>query len=181
LSPTGRAALMETCHDWLIRSYYEETGEIVYRHITPHLLVEQFIDDDSGPAPNDYKLFVFGGRVEFIDVDTERLTDHRRRLYTPAWQKLDVRLEYSGVKGDVPRPPHLDAMIAAAEILGRDWDFIRVDFYDTPARPYFGELTLTPGGGRYRFHPKEYDRYLGTLWKRRRAEASSASGRHSIR
>jgi hypothetical protein len=28
---------------------------------------------------------------------------------------------------------------------------------------------MTPGGGRFRFHPKEFDRYLGTLWKRRRS------------
>jgi hypothetical protein len=56
-------------------------------------------------------------------------------------------------------------MIAAAETLGRDWDFIRADFYDTATRVYFGELTMTPEGGRGRFHPKEFDRYLGTRWR----------------
>jgi hypothetical protein len=167
-STLDRAALMATCADWLNRSYYDETGEVVYKHVRPRILVEQFIDDGSGESPSDYKFFVFGGRVEFIYVVTDRLTNHKRRLYTPAWEKLDVRLECEDVDGDVPRPPHLAAMIAAAETLGRDWDFIRVDMYDTPDQPYFGELTMTPGGGRFRFDPKEYDRYLGTLWKRRR-------------
>ena len=166
-SALDRAALIATCWDWLNRSYYEETGEIVYKHIEPRILVEQFIDDGSGAPACDYKLFVFGGRVEFIYVVTDRFTHHRRRLYTPAWEKLDVRYECDDVEGDAPRPPHLPDMIAAAETLGRDWDFIRTDFYDTPAQLYFGELTMTPGGGRYRFHPREYDRYLGTLWKRR--------------
>jgi hypothetical protein len=166
-SALDRAALIETCSSWLKRSYYEETGEIVYKHIRPRILVEQFIDDGSGNPPNDYKLFVFAGRVEFIYVVTDRLTNYKRRLYTPAWKKLDVRLECDDVEGDVPRPPHLEDMIAAAETLGRDWDFIRTDFYDTPAQIYAGELTMTPGGGRYRFDPKEFDRYLGTRWKLR--------------
>jgi hypothetical protein len=56
-------------------------------------------------------------------------------------------------------------MIAATETLGRDVDFVRADFYDTPARLYFGELTLTPEGGRGRFHPNDFDRYLGERWK----------------
>jgi len=166
-SALDRVALIKTCSGWLNRSYYQETGEIVYKHIQPRILVEQFIDDGSGAPASDYKLFVFRGRVEFIYVVTDRLTDHKRRLYTPAWEKLAVRIESEEVEGGVPPPPHLAEMIAAAETLGRDWDFIRVDLYDTPDQPYFGELTMTPGGGRYRFHPKEYDRYLGTLWRRR--------------
>jgi hypothetical protein len=165
-SALDRTALIETCFDWLKRSYYKETGEIVYKHIQPRILVEQFIDDGSGISANDYKFFVFRGRVELIYVVTNRIANHQRRLYSPAWEKLDVQLESERVEGDASRPPHLAEMISAAEILGRDWDFIRVDLYDTPEQFYFGELTLTPGGGRFRFHPKEYDRYLGTVWRR---------------
>jgi len=167
-STLDRAALIETCSGWLNRSYYRETGEIVYKHIQPRILVEQFIDDGKGRPASDYKLFVFGGRVEFIYVVTDRFTHHKRRLYTPTWERLDVRLESDDhAEGDVPPPPHLADMIAAAETLGGDWGFIRTDFYDTPAQLYVGELTMTPGGGRYRFHPKEFDRYLGTRWKLR--------------
>ena len=41
------------------RSYYKETLEWAYKHIEPRIIVEEFIDDGSGTAPNDYKLFVF--------------------------------------------------------------------------------------------------------------------------
>src|SRR6185312_1147380 len=140
-SALDRAALIETCFDWLKRSYYKETGEIVYKHIHPRILVEQFIDDGSGISANDYKFFVFRGRVELIYVVTNRIANHQRRLYSPAWEKLDVQLESERVEGDASRPPHLAAMISAADRLGRDWDFIRVDLYDTPEQFYFGELT----------------------------------------
>ncbi len=164
-SALDRAALIETCRDWLNRSYFEETSEVVYKHVPPRILVEQFLEDDSGNPPSDYKFFVFGGRVEFVYVVTDRFSDHKRRLYTPAWERLDVCIESESAEGDVPMPCHLAELISAAETLGREWDFIRVDLYDTPSQIYFGELTMTPGGGRYRFHPKDYDRYLGTRWK----------------
>jgi TupA-like ATPgrasp len=165
-SALDRAALIETCSAWLKRSYYKETLEWAYKHIEPRIIVEEFIDDGSGTAPNDYKLFVFDGTVKLIQVDTGRFIDHRRRLYTPAWEKLDVLLgEYEDVIGDVPRPVHLAEMIAAAQKLGDGWDFIRAEFYDTGARLCFGELTTYPGAGGVRFRPQEFDRYLGQCWK----------------
>jgi hypothetical protein len=56
-------------------------------------------------------------------------------------------------------------MIVAAEMLGTGLDFIRADFYDTPERLYFGELTTTPGSGKEHFQPKDFDRYLGGKWR----------------
>jgi hypothetical protein len=100
-----RAALIALCEDWLKHSYYEEQCEQVYKHVEPRVIVEEFIDDGSGAALNDYKLFVFDGTVEMIQVDVGRFTDHRRRLYSPAWEKLDVCYAYDDVSGDVPRPP----------------------------------------------------------------------------
>jgi hypothetical protein len=140
-------ALIRTCKDWMSRSYYNEWRVWYYKNIEPRIMVEQFIDDGSGEAPIDYKLFVFDGVVEIIQVDVARFTGHRRRFYTPAWEPLDVLLARPGVIGDVPRPPHLAGMIAAAEKLSEGIDFVRADFYDTPAQPYFGELTPGPGGG----------------------------------
>jgi hypothetical protein len=164
-----RAALIETCTGWLNQSYYEKTRVWFYKHIEPRIIVEEFIDDGTGAAPNDYKLFVFSGIVEMIQVDVGRFTDHRGRLYSPAWRKLDVRYEYNDgyndVTTDVPPPPHLTEMIASAEALGRDLDFIRADFYDTAEGFYLGELTSTPGRALARFIPKEYDHYLGRRWK----------------
>jgi TupA-like ATPgrasp len=172
-STLDRAALLETCSGWLKRSFYQETREIVYKHIKPRIIVEEFIDDGSGTAPKDYKLFVFGGIVELIQVDTGRLTAHRRGLYTPAWEKINVRYEYDEIIGEVPRPAHLAEMVSAAETLGHEWDFVRVDFYDTGDHLYFGELTLTPEGGMGRFYPTEFDYYLGRRWNLRNTSLQS--------
>jgi hypothetical protein len=164
-STLDRAALIDKCKVWLKRSYAEEKQEWVYQDIEPQIIVEEFIDDGSGTAPNDYKLFVFDGTVRMIQVDTGRFTDHRRRLFTPTWEKLDALLLFDDVIGDVPCPRHLTDIITAAQKLGKGLDFVRADFYDTPKRIYFGEFTFYPDAGLGRFRPQDFDRRLGGYWK----------------
>ena len=93
-------ALVATCAEWLKRSYYKETREIVYKHIKPRIIIEEFIDDGNGSTPNDYKLFVFDGVVKVIQTDVDRFTHHFQRFYTPEWQKIDVRNAWYDVSGE---------------------------------------------------------------------------------
>lgn len=153
---------------WLRRTYGRSMGEWVYRDIPPRLLIEPFMAE-LGQTPTDYKVFVFGGRAAAVQVDVDRVKDHRRRFYTLGWEPMPVALGYPLPTRDVSRPPSLDAIVAAAETLGRDFDFIRADFYDV-GRPLFGEVTFYPGSGSDRFDPIEWDARFGDLW----AEAESA-------
>jgi TupA-like ATPgrasp len=164
-SKTDRAEIIKTCNEWLGQNYYKLSGEWVYRDIEPRIIVEEFINDGSNETPNDYKIFIFGGKAEMIQVDVDRYIHHRRRLHTLDWQKIDVRYEYDDVLADIPRPVHLQQMIAAAESLAKEFDFMRVDFYDTGKRIYFGELTTMPDNGRGLFTPRAFDLYLGSKWK----------------
>ena len=160
-----RARLVRTCRSWLDQSYYERTREWIYKDIKPRILIEEFIDDGSGGSPNDYKLFVFGGRVEFILVTMGRFEVRAHMLLDRDWQPVDVTLAYSRVRRAVAPPPHLAQMIRAAEQLAHGMDFVRADFYDTPEKLFFGELTATPGCGLDRFEPASFDAHLGSLWK----------------
>ncbi|HEX2659874.1 MAG TPA: ATP-grasp fold amidoligase family protein, partial [Polyangia bacterium] len=56
-----RAALIDTCRQWLATSYYDRTGEWIYKNVPPRILIEELIEDGSGIAPTDYKLFTFDG------------------------------------------------------------------------------------------------------------------------
>ena len=173
-----RAELIATCKDWLSRNYYKEAFERVYKDIHPRIMIEQYIDDGRNIVPADYKFFAFHGKVHVIEVIIDRMSDGStaEARYTPDWQRLPVMGFLSGyfnrnrekdsqlISHDIPPPPHLTAMIEATETLGREWDFIRVDFYDTIDRFYIGEITLTPAAGRERFEPVEYDYRLGKLW-----------------
>ena len=58
-------------------------------------------------------------------------------------------------------------MVAAAELLARDMDFVRGDCYATKDRIYFGEFTSTPGNGVVRYVLQEFDMQPGQLWNMR--------------
>lgn len=147
---------------WLRQRYGGLLDEWLYGSIEPQLLVEPFVGG-GGAVPIDYKFFVFRGRVEMIQVDTDREHAHKRTLFDRSWRLLPVRLRYPRSTARLEPPPNLGRMIEAAETLGRNWDFVRVDLYH-PGRPLFGELTFYPNSGLDRFSPKALDEQLGALW-----------------
>ena len=146
---------------WTRQTYGGWLDEWLYSLNRPGLLVEPFIGHGNTP-PTDYKLYAFNGVVAVVQVHSGRLTNHRWVQYDRAWTKLS-----NG--DDCPPPASLVAMIETAEALGRGHDFLRVDFYDTPNGPLFGEFCLYPGSGLDPFNPPTLDVRLGALWSAARA------------
>ncbi|MDE2228387.1 MAG: glycosyl transferase [Alphaproteobacteria bacterium] len=159
------AEIVRKCNFWMNQNYYNWTREWAYRDVKPRIIVEEFIGDETGAVPIDYKLFVFAGKVAFIQVDIGRFKDLRRNIYDTTWNRIDVVLDYPNSPDEIPRPPHLETMIGYAQVLAEGIDFVSVDLYDTNEKVYFGEFTLAPGHGFVRFCPKKFDDYLGSLWR----------------
>ncbi len=156
-------------HRWLGRRYGQILEEWLYQKIEPQLLVEPFVGDGD-MLPTDYKLFVFGGRAEFIQVDTNREHAHRRAIFDRAWRRLPVELLVPTDRREIPPPASLPLMIEGAEALGQGFDFARVDLYEVDGRPRFGEMTFYPGSGLSPFRPTEYDRFFGAYWLQARSD-----------
>jgi hypothetical protein len=165
-------AIRRRARRWLRRRYGGILDEWLYSGIEPQLLVEPFVGR-SGALPVDYKFFVFGGRAEYIQVDTDREHDHKRVIFDRRWRALPCELQFPMEKRDIPPPTTLERMIEAAETLGRGFDFVRVDLYEVDGRPMFGELSFYPGSGLDRFHPPRFDALFGAHWLRARALSPS--------
>ncbi len=148
---------------WLTWDLSSDHGEWQYSRIDPRIIVEPQIGSADEP-PDDYKFFVFGGRVEMIQVDVARFADHRRAMYDPNWVRQEFGIGYQLPEHAIDRPQHLEEMIAAAQRLAAGFAFVRVDFYELEDGPRFGEMTFTPGAGYQRFIPPQMDRVLGDLW-----------------
>jgi hypothetical protein len=166
----NRPELVETCRGWLRQNYYYYFHERHYKSIVPCIMVEEYIDDGTGLPATQYRLHVFGGRVELISVVPGGSSDiHRYR------RPADVTGRWTDVRGsdnnaqDLDPPPHIATMIEYAEALSTGLDYIRVDLYDTPDKVYFGELTPTTGAGMTPFGSREIDLCLGKLWPRRKS------------
>jgi hypothetical protein len=162
--PDDLIGAKEQCDIWLAGRTAWRLAEEWYNHIEPKIFIEPFIGDD-GQAPVDYKLFCFENDIPCIQIDTARFTDHRRCFYDEHWKKLDFGHYYPLETEELPRPPNLDQILAAARTLAQGFEFVRIDFYDKPSGPLFGEMTFSPTSGFGAFRPPSTDAWLGTFWK----------------
>jgi hypothetical protein len=156
---------------WMRRIYGIWLDEWLYAQIPRGLLVEPYLGDGA-TLPVDYKLFVFGGRVRFIQVHLDRAADHRWIVFDLAWRRVSPLTNDS----DPPRPASLGRMIEAAETLGADFTFVRGDFYEIGGRPLFGELTFYPGSGLEQIKPIALDAAMGKCWSEALSRAPQCAG-----
>jgi hypothetical protein len=157
------AELRRLTRGWLDEKGWSGLGEWAYSQARRCYVLEKRLGQPGQDLP-DYKFFVFAGKVEMVQVDTDRHTNHRRRLYTRDWSPLDVVLNYP-LAPIQPQPRTFGAMLTAAEKLGDGFDdFIRVDLYEDGDTVWFGELSPYPGGGKERFSSRDLNLHLGELW-----------------
>lgn len=147
---------------WLDYDHHVVHREWAYGQVRREILIEPFVGETK--APDDYKFWVFDGAVRFIQVDHGRFHHHTRQFYTPAWKRLDLTMNYPAERADTHAPPHLPLMLDAAQTLANGFRFVRVDLYDMPKGPLFGEMTFAPEAGLCRFEPRDFDLKLGESW-----------------
>lgn len=154
--------IISKCNNWINNKFGDRRREYWYDEIPPRLIVENYIESDDGGVPLDYKFFVFDGQVEYVQVDFNRFTDHKRRYFDRNWNPKELTQDAS-LGPVIEEPEQLDKMIEIAEILGKEFDFIRVDLYQpTPNNIVFGEITVADGSGGNKFIPKRYDFIFGS-------------------
>ena len=115
-------------------------------------------------VPDDYKFHCFGEEV-FVQVDTDRFTNHTRTIFDAKWQKMPFEILYKNPSYTPKKPKNFEIMPNVARALGSAFGGVRVDLYNIDGATKAGEITFTHGGGTERFSPKEWDRKLGDLWE----------------
>lgn len=129
-------------------------------------IVEEYLENEVNPEAgiSDYKFFCFNGKPHCIAYDIDRYIGHKRNFYDIEWNNLHVSTDCDTFDDNlVPRPDGLEDMCMVAEILSKDFPFVRVDLYYIKGKVYFGELTFYPWSGYVKFSPEEFDYQLGAL------------------
>lgn len=134
---------------WMRTDFSRLAGELHYGKMTPRIICEEFLQDDTGDElPTDYKVFCFGGRAYCTMVATARDPNGIAKLafYDLEWkQKLPYCIPEFATEQEVPKPSAYEEMIASAQELSRPFPFVRVDYYSISGRAKLGEMTFTPG------------------------------------
>lgn len=160
-----RAALIATCERWLRSNYGRHRDEWAYEHIEPQIIVEELLDDGTGRPPCDIKVLVFNRSVRVVQIDEDRFGDHRRLFFDGQWNILPIHDFVPAISGRREKPSRLPDIIRCAEALGRDTDFVRIDFYQVGRRICLGEMTHTPGSGLSPIYPSIWDDRWGSWWE----------------
>ena len=160
-----RVVLQAIADDWCGRLYGRGPNEEwAYSRIRPRIIVEERLAGADGGIPDDCKLFVFHGRVQYVQVDAGRFGVRTQDFFDREWRHLPLSGGPPWAEPAHQRPERLEEMIAIAERLGAGTDFVRVDLYVLPDRIVFGELTSYPAGGHSPFFPDSYDDEFGSHW-----------------
>lgn len=148
--------------EWICIDYYSITKEIQYKGIERRIICEEYLEDDSGSL-RDYKIFCFKGEPKYIQVDSDRFTEHKRDFYNTRWDKLKLKSKYKNSNYLIKKPNNLDEMLSVAKKLAKDFEFIRIDLYCCNNKVYFGELTFTPDNGCAPYEPYEKDLEIANM------------------
>ena len=147
---------------WLASDYYWHGRESQYYGISPRILIEEYLTNEGGSPPFDYKVYCFNGKPEQIMVRNH--THDICPFFDTTWNFLDFSDEIGAVRPWVPRPANLDEMLALAAKLSVGFGYVRLDFYNVKGRVYFGEFTFTPAAGIITYDPECWDLKLGEKW-----------------
>ncbi len=147
-------------------NFFWYSREWVYKNIKPRIIVEEFMPDENGNCPVDYKFYCFNGKVEVFIVVNNRFTNRSTNYYNKKSEYLEFGKIHSmpdpSIKLEVPK--NFNEMLSIAETLSENIPFLRVDLYSINNRIYFGELTFYPSGGIEPF-TNDGDMLLGNLLK----------------
>lgn len=135
-----------------------------YMQTKPVIIAEQLLEDEShlNNAVNDYKIFCYDGKPEYVICISDRYSDRCNHLvYDTQWKKIRVVSEGARIEEDAPKPENLQEMLDVAAKLSEDFPFARIDLYSLENKIYFGEITFYPWSGYMEFDPDEFDFILG--------------------
>lgn len=148
---------------WLKRKYYLSNGEWVYKGVKPRIICEEYLEDEIGQPPMDYKVFCFDGEPKLIQVDIDRFVGHTQQFFTPNWENLEIEIENPTESTTlVEKPDNLEKILELSEKLTKQFPHARADFYNIEGKIIFGEITFFHQSGFGRFNPPEYEIELGS-------------------
>lgn len=152
---------------------YWGTIEKQYKDIKPKIFLEEYLTLDEKPLIKEYEIYCFRGKPEFINYMVSytgspppvndcsvKQSLAKLRVFYPNWEPADFEIKFSHC---IPAPdsPNRNLALKYAEILSKDFDFVRIDLFEVGDKLYFGEFTFTPQAGLIDIKPAAYDLFYG--------------------
>ncbi len=163
-NPARPKEIVSKCRKWLRKTYGRRRMEWAYSEIKPLIQIEMLLKDSKGKIPTDWKFEIFNGRVGIVYLLHDRFGTPSEAIYDRDFNRLWV-CTFQKDALDTERPEAFEEIVDIVEELASDIDFLRVDLYNVDGRIFFGEFTLYPASGLYRYEPVSFDLDKGEKWR----------------
>jgi len=141
---------------WLEQDLSWYGREWVYRNQPHGILVEKYLEDDSGEL-RDFKIICANGNPLFMQIDENRATNHKRIYVDENGKAIDMDDSQESQHPNIHFGDNQREMFRLAKELSSPFPYVRVDFYECNGKIYFGELTFFGASGFFKFEPDKWD------------------------
>ena len=130
----------------------------------PKIICEEYLEGLADYI-YDYNIYCFHGEPMYIwCIKGSHKPECQASFYNKKWEMQEFSYGYPKDPVLAPKPAGLEEMLELSRILCRDFEHIRVDWYNLPdGRVLFGEMTFSTWSGLMHFIPEEYDEIFGKL------------------
>lgn len=153
----------KTLDSWMKKKFGIEKAETQYLKMKPKIICEKYIESDFKFGLIDYKIYCFNGEPLYTLVCFDRQGKVKKQFYDLNWNKCNLRRDFT--EEEIESPSSYKKMLHYAKILSKEFEFVRVDFYEEKGKPILGELTFTPAACLSTEYTEEGEIKLGNLIK----------------
>ncbi|WP_372604096.1 ATP-grasp fold amidoligase family protein [Actibacterium sp.] len=149
---------------WLAKIFGTHSSQWWYRLIDRKVFLEEDLRTDPGQPLPDYRFHVINGQVALLQLDLGLGTDNRNN---PVFDGDLNYLPHNFLRdnlGEVDLPAQAGLARDAAREIGKQFPYVRVDFYLRGEELFLGELTFLPNSGRRKIRSGELNEMLCSYW-----------------
>jgi len=142
----GSSVRYEDVERSMTENYYDVVREVNYKNLKRRMIVEPVLFGSKNIK--DYKFFYFDGRFLFVQVDVDRMSEHKRSFYDSGFEYLGFSTKYPlSAPQDMP-VNFSDMKDVAADLAKHFKGIIRIDLYSNGSEIKVGEITNCHGSAR---------------------------------
>lgn len=156
--------IREQLEEWKKSNFAFQTFEMQYKNVVPKIICEEYLEGVA-ESVYDYNIYCFHGEPEYIwCIKGSHRPGCQASFYNKDWELQPFSYGYPKDPVLAPRPEKLDEMLELSRVLSKDFQHVRVDWYNLPdGRVLFGEMTFSTWSGLMHFEPEKYDTVFGSL------------------
>lgn len=157
-------ATRKQLNTWLEMNTAYMGFEMQYKDIPPKIICEGYLEEVA-ESVYDYNIYCFHGNPKYIwCIKGSHRPGCMASFYDVNWKMQEFSYGYPLDPIEAPRPSQLNKMLELSKILCKDFEHVRVDWYNMPdGRIIFGEMTFSTWNGLNKFEPEEWDLKFGDL------------------